>query len=337
MLAQLPTELKINIIEHVDKRSLPAVLRTNSTFREVAELALYSVVLLSPFDGAWKPAIECFRTMVARPSVAAAVRTLHVLLESGRGYEDDIARVLFETMGEALMKLENLQKLELPGWDDIGRSRSPTIPLPRGSLLPSLRHYYGPAEVIDNIQSGVLATVRITSWRPRAVEVSRALLSASRFSAETLRALDIVRDLRDDDEEWLGTVLRILPLFPNLRFLGLGAWHRVDDRLIDQLIPSLTTLGGLRLFCIAERWVMVSETEGRLIRRLHGGCPQLRAVALGGHEWRFSEELQQWTPPPRCSVSSPRTDEIWARNDYQKYLVDPQTDGFDYQLTDELV
>lgn len=60
MLAQLPTELKINIIEHVDRKSLPAVLRTNSSFREITEPILYSVVRLSPFQGGFKSAMECF-------------------------------------------------------------------------------------------------------------------------------------------------------------------------------------------------------------------------------------------------------------------------------------
>lgn len=227
MLAQLPTELKINIIEHVDRRTLPAVLCTNSSFHEITEPILYSVILLSPFQGFFKSVMECFRTMVARPSVAAAVRTLRVGLSDERQYGNDTIRELFETMREALMKLENLQKLELPGWDD--RSRACTEHLPRGYPLPSLQHYYGPAEVIDNIQSSVLATVRITSWRPRTVEVSRALSAAARFSGETIRALDIVRDSPDDDEEWLAAILRILPLVPKIIFLGLGDWNRIDD------------------------------------------------------------------------------------------------------------
>lgn len=94
-------------------------------------------------------------------------------------------------------------------------------------------------------------------------------------------------------------------------------------------------LEDLRLFYIAEGQVMRSETEGMFVRRLHGGCPQLRAISLGSDEWRFAEELQQWVPPPSRPVSSPRTDEIWKRSDHQKYLVNPQTDGFDYQLAEE--
>lgn len=136
---------------------------------------------------------------------------------------------LFETMSEALLKLENLQTLELPGWNDWdGRI---TEHLPRGCPLPSLRHYDGPAEVIDNIESSVLAMVRITSWKPRLVEVSRALLAAARFSAGTLRAPNIARHLRDAyaDEEWLVAILRILPLFPKVRFLGWGDWNRLDE------------------------------------------------------------------------------------------------------------
>lgn len=227
MFAQLPTELKISIIEHVDRRTLPAILCTNSSFRDITEPILYSVILLSPFQGFFKSVLQCFRTMVARPSVAAAVRTLRVGLSDEREYGNDTIRELFETMREAFMKLENLQKLELPGWDD--RSRACTEHLPRGSPLPSLQHYYGPAEVIDSIQSSVLATVRITSWRPRTVEVSRALSAAAQFSGETIRALDIVRDVPDDDEVWLAAILRILPLVPTIIFLGLGNWNRIDD------------------------------------------------------------------------------------------------------------
>ncbi|KAG8933760.1 hypothetical protein FRC01_007227 [Tulasnella sp. 417] len=334
MLAQLPTELKISIIEHVDKASLPAVLRTNSSFHDFTEPILYSVVELFPFkSGAFKPAVECLRAIVARPSVAAAMRTLYVSLRDRRWAEDDIVRELFEALGKALLKLNNLEKLELPNWD--GTDRSCMEHIPRGSALPSLRHYYGPAEVIDSIQSYVLATVYIETWRPRAVEVSRTLLAAARFCAGTLRALEIVKEESDDEEQWLRVVLQLLPLFPKLRFLGLGDWNTLDNRLMDQLTPGLRAMEDLRLFYIGEAYVITPDREEEIVRHLHEGCPQLRAIAPGGEDWRFSEEFQQWVPPPSCRLSSQRTNEIWARSDYQKYLVDPQTDGFDYQLTNE--
>ncbi|KAG8898871.1 hypothetical protein FRC01_010736, partial [Tulasnella sp. 417] len=161
MLAQLPTELKINIIEHVDKRSLPAVLLINSSFHEITEPILYSVVWLSPSGRAIQFAVECLHAMATKPSVAAAVRTLYVSL-------DDVVQELFEALGAALLKLENLKRLELPGWD--GTSCMEHIP--RDSPLPSLRHYYGPAEVLDGIQSVVLATVHIEAWSTRGAVVS---------------------------------------------------------------------------------------------------------------------------------------------------------------------
>ncbi|KAG9034450.1 hypothetical protein FS837_002199 [Tulasnella sp. UAMH 9824] len=140
MPAQLPTELKIKIVEHVDRSSLPAVIRTNSNFRFLESV------------------MECSRTMVARPSRAAAVRTLRVSLGGSRLYWNHVVQELLETMREALMKLENLRTLELPGWDDTDRPVAEQ--LPRGSPLRSLQHYYGPAEVIDNIQSSALAMYR---------------------------------------------------------------------------------------------------------------------------------------------------------------------------------
>ncbi|KAG8898968.1 hypothetical protein FRC01_010712, partial [Tulasnella sp. 417] len=112
MLAQLPTELKINILEHVDKKTLPAVLRANSTFREITEPILYSVVAVAPFiENAelCKIVIECFRTMVARPSVARAVRRLYVGLLWDTKPDSDIIGQVFGAFGDALAKLENLE------------------------------------------------------------------------------------------------------------------------------------------------------------------------------------------------------------------------------------
>ncbi|KAG8933764.1 hypothetical protein FRC01_007231 [Tulasnella sp. 417] len=333
MLAQLPTELKISILEHVDKKSLPAVLRTNSTFREITEPILYSVVALSPFSDDAKLhkiglVIECFRTMVARPSAAAAVRRLYVGLFLHTNQDSDIVGQVLGVFEDALAKLRNLERLELLYWDDRYQD-SPS--LPRGSPLRSLRHYYGPPEVIDNIQSNVLVTLRIQSYRPKAMEVEGALLAAARSNAMTLRALGIGREEKDDDEKWLELIPQIPLLFPNIVFLSLGSWYVVDEELIDQLIPSVAMMKNLRLLQLGEGWIMSREREEPYVRRLHEGCPQLREISLGDEEWRYSEELRQWAPPPSHSEYDPRTEEVWAKID-RKYLVDPQTDGFEYKL-----
>ncbi|KAG8933763.1 hypothetical protein FRC01_007230 [Tulasnella sp. 417] len=331
MLAQLPTELKISILEHVDKKTFPAVLRTNAAFREIAEPILYSVVKLTPFTKnakRFKIVIECFRTMVARPSVAAAVRRLYVNLRCNTDTDSDIIGQVFGAFGDALAKLVNLERLEFPFWND--RFPYPTG-LPRGCPLQSLQHYYGPAEVIDNIQSNVLVTLRIGSCWPKAVEVSGALLAAARSNATTLRALGIGREERDSDEEWLKLIPQIPFLFPNIRFLDLGNWPVVDNELIDQLTPSLSMMKNLRLLELGDGWRMSQEREEPYVVRLHEGCPQLRDISFGNGEWRFSEELQQWAPPPSHWEYDPRAEEVWAKID-QKYLVDPETDGFRYKF-----
>lgn len=323
MLAQLPTELKISIIEHVSTSSLPAVLRTNSAFREIAEPLLYSAVKLSPFTNKgelYNIVIECFRVLVARSSAARAVGSLHVSLYYYEKPDDGIIGQVFEAFGEALVKLVNLQRLELPGWDD--RFIYP-IGLPRGSALQSLQYYLGPPEVVDNIQSDVLVTLRIQSYRPRAAEASRALLAAARSSAATLRVLDIGREERDDDDEWLELIPQIPSLFPNVRFLGLGSWYDVDNDLIDQVVPSLAVMECLRLFYIGEGFVMEPEREVSFVKRLHEGCPQLRGISFGNQGWCFDEELRRWVSP-----YDPSCEGIWAGSDYPEFL-DASTYGWD--------
>ncbi|KAG8933762.1 hypothetical protein FRC01_007229 [Tulasnella sp. 417] len=331
MLAELPTELKINILEHVDK-TLPAVLRTNSTFRGITEPILYSVVTLAPFLNnakLYKIVIECFRTMVARPSAAAAVRRLYVCLHCDTNHDPVTIGQVYGAFVDALAKLENLERLELPFWDD--RYYQYPIGLPRGSPLQSLQHYYGPPEVIDNIQSNVLATLRIKTCGPKAVEVSGALLAAARYNAIALRALGIGREEHDDDEKWLEFIPQIPLLFPNIRFLDLGNWPTIDNDLIDRLIPSLALMENLRLLKLEGGWGTGQEWERPYVKRLHEGCPHLRKISFGDGEWRFAEEVREWAPPPCAWEDDPRTDEIWSKNNHQ-YLVDPQMDGFDYEF-----
>ncbi|KAG8933759.1 hypothetical protein FRC01_007226 [Tulasnella sp. 417] len=270
--------------------------------------------------------------MVARPSAAAAVRRLFVCLAGDTKPDSDIIGQVYGALGDALAKLENLERLEIPLWDD--GFQYPTNLL-RGHPLQSLRHYYGPPEVIDNIQSSVLATLRARSHRSKAVEVSRALSAAARSNAMTLRALGIGREESDNDEKWLEPIIQIPPLFPNIMFLDLGNWPVINNDLIDRLIPSLALMENLRLLKLGDGWIMRLKTEESYVKRLHGGCSQLREISFGNGAWRFAEELRQWVPPP-CSRGydpSTRTEEIWAKID-QKYLVDPQTDGFEYECAE---
>ncbi|KAG8933761.1 hypothetical protein FRC01_007228 [Tulasnella sp. 417] len=331
MLLQLPTELKINILEHVDKKSLPAVSQTNSTFREITEPILYSAVILTPFledARRYKTVIECFRAIVSRPSAAAAVRKLHVSLQHHTKYDSDIVGQVLTAFGGALPKLGNLERLEIPFWND--RYQYPTG-LPRGSPLRSLQHYYGPPEVIDNIQSNVFVTLRIRSYRLKPSEVSRALLAAARSNAMALRTLGIRRHEHDDDEKSLEFMRQIPLLFPNIRFLDLGNWPMTDEHVIDQLIPSLAIMENLRLLKLMDWWMIDLKDEELHVKRLHQGCPQLREISLAGSKWRFSEELRQWAPALRRRDHDPRTEEIWVKGTH-KYLVDPQMDGFDYEF-----
>ncbi|KAG8933765.1 hypothetical protein FRC01_007232, partial [Tulasnella sp. 417] len=166
---------------------------------------------------------------------------------------------------------------------------------------------------------------------PKVEEVSGALLAAAQFNAMTLRALGIGHQERDSNEEWLELIPHIPLLFPNIVFLDLGNWPVVDNELIDQLIPSLVKMKNLRLLQLGDGKRMSQGREEPHVVGLHEGCPQLREISFGNGGWRFSEELRQWAPPPSRWGYDPRTEEVWAKID-QKYLVDPETDGFAYKF-----
>ncbi|KAG8992737.1 hypothetical protein FRB90_000917 [Tulasnella sp. 427] len=242
MSADIPIEVILEIIKHVHKPGLLALMRSSSFFYELAEPFLYSSISLVPFKDEAKLAesiVECFRTIIARPSAARAVRRLHISFECNkeaiwssltfRGALSTLVdfKEVLEVLKEGLARLVHLERLAIEAWDHTWMD---TTMLPRGFPFVRLQHYYGPPEVADNIQSRVLATVRVSSLQPPAADVLHALHAAQESSA--LRALDIGREKDRNRSEWLVVISQIPSLFPNIVFLGLGEyWDIMGDQL----------------------------------------------------------------------------------------------------------
>lgn len=230
MTHQLPNELKIQIIQHVDRKSLPAVLRVNSTFHDIGEPLLYHTIILKPFPSKSQllgTATQCLNTVIRRPAVAAAVHSIGLNLFDWRPYVRHSesafgAEEFFEAFRTALPKVLNLANLEISKW---GNTAEDTIEqLPRGCRFPNLQHYYGPPEVLDDIQSIALKTLHIRSTGSSITPVTRAYSAAARLSGQTLRVLDVLLEGLDghpDHGEWEGVIVEIPSLFPNLRRLSL--------------------------------------------------------------------------------------------------------------------
>lgn len=237
MTQQLPNELKIQIIQHVDKKSLPAVLRVNSTFHEIGVPVLYHTIVLRPFpiQSQWLgTATKCLNTIIERPEAAGAVHSMALDLFDWtpytRHFEPEIgAKQFFEAFRTALPKIVNLQKLEVSNWGNTGIAS--VAHLPRGCQFSILKHYEGPPEMLDNIQSSVLRTLFIRSIEGDIPTISNALLNASQSSGQTLRALRVRCEVEDDDSEseaWEGLYKDIPSLFPNLRNLALESGHSIS-------------------------------------------------------------------------------------------------------------
>ncbi|KAG8968172.1 hypothetical protein FRC05_001649 [Tulasnella sp. 425] len=298
MTYQLPNELKIKIIQHVDKKSLQAVLRVDSTFHDIAELLLYHTILLeaSPRQpqrlGA---ATKCLNTIIERPTAAAAVRCMGVDLYDWRvGAEE-----FLEAFKTALPKLSNLVELEIFNSDSSVRGEFNVKRLPQGCLFPTLQHYFGPPGILDDIQSSVLKTLRIYSMGSSIALIKRSCSAAARLSGQTLRALTIYESPGGEGDlgEWEGMFVEIPSHFPNLRHLSVEPGHPVSFAFMDKLIPNIVRLPKLRLLRVSTSEVMQPPEQERYVKHLHAGCPQLRAVTLNWYgQWMFCERLQTWVP-----------------------------------------
>ncbi|KAG9040622.1 hypothetical protein FS837_000405, partial [Tulasnella sp. UAMH 9824] len=234
MTQQLPNELKIQIIQHVDKKYMPVVLRVNSTFHEIGVPILYHTIVLNPFPFGSQllgTATACLSTIIERPAAARAVHSMGVDLFDWSPYthhsESDVgANKFFEAFRTALPKVVNLQKLEISNWGNT--DIAPVAQFPRGCQFSTLKHYEGPPEMLDNIQSSVLRTLFIRSIEGNISTISSALLAAAQLSGHTLRALRVRCEVVEDDsesEEWDGLYRDIPSLFPNLRNLALESGH----------------------------------------------------------------------------------------------------------------
>ncbi|KAG8922014.1 hypothetical protein FRC00_007942 [Tulasnella sp. 408] len=335
MTQQLPNELKIQIIRHVDRKSLPTVLRVSSTFHGIGVPILYHTIILRPFPHRSQPqwlgiAAKCLNTIIERPAAAGAVHSMGLDLMSAGHYnyvydaEPDIGAKFFEALRIALPKLVNLQKLEIANWNLLGTNSLPH--LPRGYRFPTLQHYSGPPEILDDIQSNALRTLLIREVVDIST-VSITLLAAARLGGQTLRTLNIqsYRDLGDEGWERLRT--NIPSLFPNLRHLALNTVHIVSFAYLDKLIPIIRRLPNLRLLRIAGYDGLLEEESK--IKHLHAGCPQLRAIAVYDEPWRYSEPGRTWLRPP--NFGEPHSDsQLWEEADYHKYFEDPYHEGFVY-------
>lgn len=234
MTRQLPNELKIQIIQHVDRKSLPAILRVNSTFHIIGEPLLYHTIILQPFPFPTRPleaATGFLKTITERPALAAAVHCLGLDLFDWRPYNrpsrsDVRAKRFFEAFRTALPKILNLQDLEICNWgnsvvDAIGQ-------LPRGCQFPALQHYSGPMEILGETRSNALKTLRVSTAGAGTVTILDAFSAAARLSGQTLRALHLRCQGGDGDNGlWATVYAEIALFFPKLRYLGLESRYTV--------------------------------------------------------------------------------------------------------------
>ncbi|KAG8922015.1 hypothetical protein FRC00_007943 [Tulasnella sp. 408] len=251
------------------------------------------------------------------------------LLDLGN-YNDDVGpdsgAKFFGTLKIALPKLMNLQKLEIASWDLIYKSSLPH--LPRGCRFPTLQHYSGPPEVLDEMQSNVLKTLFIRSTDISTVP--NTLLAAARLSGKTLRTLKIESCSPGVDGEWERLHKDIPSLFPNLRHLALESIHFISSTHLDeQVIPSVRRLPNLRLLRISGFGGDLEEASA--IQHLHAACPQLRGIALYDlyRPWRYSEPGRAWLPPPDLGDSD-NDNQLWEEADYHKFFEDPYHEGLVY-------
>lgn len=234
MTRQLPNELKIQIIQHVDRKSLPAILRVNSTFHIIGEPLLYHTIILQPFPFPARPlevATGCLNTITERPALAAAVHCLGLDLFDWRPYDyefrsDVRAKRFFEAFRTALPKVVNLQDLEIWNW---GNSVEDAVgQLPRGCQFPALQHYSGPMEILGDTRSNALKTLRVSAAEAGTATIFEAFSAAAQFSGQTLRALHLRCHGRDGDNGlWATVYAEIASFFPNLRYLGLESRYCV--------------------------------------------------------------------------------------------------------------
>lgn len=237
MTPQLPDELKIQIIQHVDRKSLPIVLRINSTFHEIGVHVLYHTIVLRPFplESQWLgTATNCLSTIIERPAAAGAVHSMGVDLFDFTPYtrhsESDVgAGKFFEAFRTALPKIVNLQKLDI--FNCANTNLDSVAQLPRGCRFSTLQHYEGPPEILDNIKSNALRTLFIRSTGNHISAISSALLAAAQLNGQTLRSLNLqcgVDNGERESEEWEGLHMELLSLFPNLRHLALESGHIIS-------------------------------------------------------------------------------------------------------------
>lgn len=244
MIPQLPTELKVSIFKHADKKSLLTVMRANSAFHDIAEPIVYSTVRLTPFvrhEGLADATIVCFHVLVARPTAAAAVRCLILNLhrEHNTYLNNGIVGRVFEAVRNALPKLLDLEKLIISHWGAHfpGPDLLPSLP------LQSLHHYRGPPELLKDIQSRDLVNLRICSSGPTFEPTYRALLAAACYSGWKLRVLELDGSGDNSSERALELISDIHGLFPNLRYLGLGIWVELTN------VSSYSSADPLTLIC----------------------------------------------------------------------------------------
>ncbi|KIO26142.1 hypothetical protein M407DRAFT_8016 [Tulasnella calospora MUT 4182] len=148
------------------RKTLPAILRASSMFRQIAEPFLYSTVNLAPFINNAELAdatIACLQVLTARPGAATA---------------DD---------------------RQLPAQ------------LPGGCPLRKLQHYYGPPEVVDNIQRNSLLVCRIRSYKLRSQATALAMAAAASLNGLRLETLDLGHVELDYNFGRIGTRWRVLP------------------------------------------------------------------------------------------------------------------------------
>ncbi|KAG8944462.1 hypothetical protein FRC04_001774 [Tulasnella sp. 424] len=330
MTYQLPNELKVQIIQHVDRRSLPTVLRVDSTFHDIAEARLYHTLFFKAFPSRpqlFEAATNCFNTIIGRPTAAAAVRCIGVDLYD---WWHAAAEEFLEVFRTALPKVPNLVELEISDSNGFVTSEENIRKLPQGCLFSTLQHYFGPPGILDDIQSNVLKTLHIYSMGNSIALIQRSYSAAARLSGQTLRSLAIYKPEGDQGDlgEWESVFVEIPSHFPNLRYLSVEPWHTGSSALLDKLIPNIVRLPKLRLLRVSNSMGMQLLEQERHVKHLHAGCPQLRAITLIWHdEWMFCERLQTWISSREWYQLD---EQLREEVDWRNYLEDPDREGFEY-------
>ncbi|KAG8944471.1 hypothetical protein FRC04_001783 [Tulasnella sp. 424] len=345
MVPQLPTELKINIVKHLDRKTLPSVLRVSSAFHTIGEPLLYHTIFLQPFGEpetrATEDATNCLRTLATKESARSAVRRFGLHIEPDPFPTvfvipaTHIINEFLRALTATLSMLSHVLELDISGEEWIPNWHQSWHQTRRDPPLQSLQHYSGPPSVLENIQSPHLGTLRIYSDESGCEPVCRALSRISKLCGTRLKVLRLVRAVRDMDHQgWRSLIAEIPALFPNLVTLDLTLeFVLMEGRGLSEISRSTSKMKALRLLRVPWPWWMHvdHDQERSVVEELRAECPQLRAICLKPNKaWYFSERRQEWLLEQKNDADGQGCITLQdPEAHYNQYLVNPLREGFD--------